>query len=328
VKQAAVQLPDGYLYQDHQVWGDLQSGGVIVRGLRASFPDLSASDPAAYLDLERDLRMMLARVGEGERIQFQLFTGSDFSESLDRYEGETRKHSNAPALTKEVREELAGRYRGRMANETLIMNNVSIYLSAKIAKLETEGGKRIRGFNRVFEVIKRSFEHRAAYFNLLLRSYGGSVTPMDSLAQYKELLSFWSPAVARLPAFEELDWHRSIQDLCGHSEIAYRRAPDHGLVIDGYHVGVMAFRTMPRRTRQTTMDPFLNLCIPGLYVTVNAEPLSIEAEIQYEEGRYSKLMSNIDATNPSLESEVGLSKHRERMARLLSNQTIRSGQKP
>jgi type IV secretion system protein TrbE len=55
---------------------------------------------------------------------------------------------------------------------------------------------------------------------------------------------------------------------------------------------------------------------------VNMEPLPIESEIRYEEERFGKLISNLDPKSPNLQSEVGLDKHRERMRRLLSNQTI------
>ena len=49
---------------------------------------------------------------------------------------------------------------------------------------------------------------------------------------------------------------------------------------------------------------------------------SVEKELQHEEDRYSKLMSNLDAKNPSLQSEVGLEKHRERARRLMSNKVL------
>jgi hypothetical protein len=70
------------------------------------------------------------------------------------------------------------------------------------------------------------------------------------------------------------------------------------------------------------MAPLFALTIPNLRVVVNIEPLGIEGEIRQEEERFSKLMSNIDPQSLSLQSEVGLTQHRERMRRLLSNQVI------
>src|SRR4029077_12984847 len=90
----------------------------------------------------------------------------------------------------------------------------------------------------------------------------------------------------------------------------------------GYYFGLMVFETMPRATRPKTFAPFFALTIPNLRVVVNMQPLPVESEMRYEEERFAKLISNLDPNSPNLQSEVGLDKHRERMRRLLSNQTI------
>jgi hypothetical protein len=84
----------------------------------------------------------------------------------------------------------------------------------------------------------------------------------------------------------------------------------------------MVFKTMPRSTWARTMQPFFALTIPNLRLVVNMEPLPIESEMRHEEERFSKLVSNLDPRFPSLQSEVGLGKHRERMRRLMSNQVV------
>jgi hypothetical protein len=320
MSEQSIQLPDGYFYQGYEIYGHLGQGGIISRGYVASFPDLSASDPQAYLDLQTDLRMMLARVGAEERIQIQYFTSNEFGEDVDRFEGKTLA-ANCPDITRSVRTELVERYRDRMQSGKLIKSNVRIFFSTRIEKLQTESGKRIRGFKEVFKVIERSFDQRAVYVNLLLKAYGGGITPMDNMAHYRDKVGYWSPAALPLLAGEP-DWFRTIQELSQFSEISHRQSPDHGLCIDGYYYGLMVFKSMPGRTRQTTMDPFLHLAIPGLRVVVNAVALDVESEMRHEEARFSKLMSNIDVNNPSLVSEVGLDKHRDRMRRLMSAQTI------
>ncbi|MBV8227602.1 MAG: hypothetical protein JO232_20690, partial [Verrucomicrobia bacterium] len=320
MSEQSIYLPDGYYYRRFQAWGNLGDGGVLCKGYAADFPDLSASDPQAYLDLETDVRMILARVERDERVQVIYFTGSDFAQDLERYDGKTESAA-CSEITRKVRGELVGRFRKRMKEETLIRSNCRIYFSVKLQPLKSESGKRIRGFRDVFEVVKRSFEHREAYINMLLRRYGGSIQPLDDMGHYRDMVAYWSPAA--LPLIEdEPDWHRTIQETSQFSEVSYRRSPDHGLCVDGYYYGLMVFKSMPRRTRQTTMDPFLNLAVPGLRVVVNAEPLSVESEMQHEQSRYSKLMSNIDPEHPDLESETGLPKHRDRMARLMNNQTL------
>src|SRR3984893_8139627 len=316
-------MPDGYFYEDHIVFGDPGNGSVIARGYAVNFPDLSASDDQAFIDLESDIRLMLGSLKPDERLQLQFYTSSDFSGPLNRFVENTRAKSKVEICSK-VRDELAFRYRGRMTCETLIQANLRLYLSSQIPKLMSAAGRRVRGFDEVFKVLQRSFDQRRQFFDLLLRSYGGSVHALDNMGHYRELLKCWSPGQAKVwdPKSEEIDWLRTVTDLCQFSELAPRREPEQGFYLDGYYFGVMVFKTMPRSTWPKTMEPFFALTIPNLRVVVNMRPLPVESEMRYEEERFAKLVSNIDPKSPSLQSEVGLDKHRERMRRPMRNQGV------
>jgi type IV secretion system protein TrbE len=305
--------PSGYFVDDHAVWGDPASGAVLSRFYSIDFPDTSASDDSVLNAFERDLRLMLGCLKTDERLQLQYYTSSEFSGALDRFESETRK-SHVPVCN-EVRGELVERYRDRMAHETLIQANVRLSLSTRMPKS-------IRGFDEVFKVLARSFEQREQFFNLLLASYGGSVKGLNNVGHYDELVKFWSPGQARQPRFTDIDWLRSISDLCRFSGLSPRQEPDHGFYLDGYYCGVLVAKTMPRATWAKTMEPFLAMAIPNLRVVVNMEGLPIDAEMRHEEERFSKLASNIDLKSPSLQSEVGLDKHRDRMRLLMSNKVV------
>jgi TraG P-loop domain len=316
-------MPDGRVHESHVVWGDLSKGSVLSKGYAVQFPDLSASDDQAFMDLESDIRLMLGSLKADERLQLQFYTSSDFSGPLNRFVENTRANSKVEICSM-VRDELAFRYRGRMACETLIQANVRLYLSSQIPKLMSAAGRRVRGFDEVFKVLRRSFDQRQQFFDLLLRSYGGSVQALDNTGHYRELLKCWSPGQAKVwdPKPEEMDWLRTVTDLCQFSELAPRREPEQGFFLDGYYFGVMVFKAMPRSTWPKTMEPFFALTIPNLRVVVNMRPLPVESEMRYEEERFAKLVSNIDPKSPSLQSEVGLDKHRERMRRLMSNQVV------
>ena len=316
-------MPDGRVHESHVVWGDLSKGSVLSKGYAVQFPDLSASDDQAFMDLESDIRLMLGSLKADERLQLQFYTSSDFSGPLNRFVENTRANSKVEICSM-VRDELAFRYRGRMACETLIQANVRLYLSSQIPKLMSAAGRRVRGFDEVFKVLRRSFDQRQQFFDLLLRSYGGSVQALDNTGHYRELLKCWSPGQAKVwdPKSEEMDWLRTVTDLCQFSELAPRREPEQGFFLDGYYFGVMVFKAMPRSTWPKTMEPFFALTIPNLRVVVNMRPLPVESEMRYEEERFAKLVSNIDPKSPSLQSEVGLDKHRERMRRLMSNQVV------
>ena len=316
-------IPNGYFVDDYMLFGDLGRGSVLAKGYAAQFPDLSASDDQAFTDLESDLRLMLGCLNADERLQVQFHTSSDFAEPLARFEDATWRNRQIDICTS-VREELVTRFQGRMQEGTLIQTQVRLYLSSQLPRFVTESGRRVRGFGDVFKVLRRSFEQREQFFNLLLAAYGGSVRGLDNLGHYGEMLQFWSPGQARFlkQKGDEIDWLRTFEDLCRFSEIAPRAEPDHGFFLDGHYFGVWVFKTMPRATWAKTMEPFFNLTIPNLRVVVNMHPLSVEGEIRHEEERFSKLLSNLDPQNPSLQSEVGLDKHRDRMRRLMSNQVL------
>ncbi|MGA8659508.1 MAG: hypothetical protein WB586_25580, partial [Chthoniobacterales bacterium] len=316
-------IPNGYLVDDYMLFGDLGRGSVLAKGYAALFPDLSASDDQAFMDLESDLRLMLGCLNADERLQLQFYTSSDFAGPLARFKDASRRNSQIDICTS-VREELVSRFQGRMEEGTLIHTQVRLSLSSQLPRFVTDSGRRARGFEDVFKVLRRSFEQREQFFNLLLASYGGSVRGLDNPGHYGEMLRFWSPGQARVlkQKGDEIDWLRTVEDLCRFSEIAPRAEPDHGFFLDGHYFGVWVFKTMPRATWAKTMEPFFHLTIPNLRVVVNMQPLSVEGEIRHEEERFSKLLSNLDPQNPSLQSEVGLDKHRDRMRRLMSNQVL------
>jgi TraG P-loop domain len=316
-------MPDGWAYEDYLVFGDLGRESVVARGYAVDFADLSASDDQAFIDLESDIRLILGSLGRDERLQLQVYTSSDLSTPLDRFLEDTRANSRLEICSR-VREELTFRYRDRMAQQTLIQTCARLFLSSKLPKFVTDGGRKVRAFDEVFGVLRRSFEQRQMFFNLLLRGYGGSVRALDDIGHYRELLGYWSPGQSRIwyPKPEELDWLRTLSSLCQFSELAPVPGRAHGFYLDGHYFGVMVFKTMPRSTWARTMEPFFALTIPNVRIVVNMQPLPVESEMRYEEQRFAKLVSNLDPRSPSLQSEVGLDKHRDRMRRLMSNQVI------
>ena len=315
-----IDVPTGYLIDDHVAWGDLGNGAVLSRSHRVNFPDTSACDDDTLMDHEADLRLMLGSLRPDEGLQLSSWTGNNFETPLSRFEEKTAK-SKVNICTR-VRSELVSRFRKRMVNERLIQGEVRLALSTKLPRLIKEDGKVIRGFDQVFKVLRRSFDHRAQFFNLLLSSYGGSVEPLDNLGHYDDLVRYWSPSQARRPRIEDLDWMRPVADLCRFSGLSPRHDPDHGFYMDGYYFGLLVAKTLPRGTCARTMDAFLSLTVPNIRVVINMRPLGIEQEMCYEQDRFAKLWSNIDPQSPSLESEIGLEKHRDRMRLLMSNKVI------
>jgi hypothetical protein len=314
--------PTGYFVDDHLCWGDPGAGSILSRIYAVDFPDTAGFDDQAFVELENDLRLMLAAVKHDERMQLIYYTGNDFSGPLDRYDQKTK--TSTIEICSRVRGELASRYRQRMSSEELIQGNMRLCLSTQMPKFVKESGKKVRGFRDVFKILKRSFDHREQFFDLLLSSYGGRVKALDNVGNYRELLSHWSPSQARRPLCDLADdsWLRTIDDLCRFGGLSPRQEPDLGFYLNGYYFGVLVAKLMPRATWARTMEPFLALSIPNLRLVVNMQPLPIETEIRYEEERFGKLASNLDPQSPSLQSEIGLEKHRDRARCLMSNKII------
>jgi hypothetical protein len=129
-------IPDGYFVDDHLVWGDLGRGGILSRGYRFQFPDNSASDDDAFIELEDNIRKILASCQRDERLQLQFYTSSDYEGPLARYQEQT-KNAKSPR-TIAIREELVKRYRARVEEETLLRTECRLYLSTKLARLTSE----------------------------------------------------------------------------------------------------------------------------------------------------------------------------------------------
>ena len=110
-------IPDGYFVEDHIVWGDLGRGGILSRGYRIQFPDNSASDDEAFIELEDNIRKVLSACQKDERLQLQFYTSSDYEGPLARYEEETQK-TKAPrtgAIRREFSRSLPPKNRKRNA---------------------------------------------------------------------------------------------------------------------------------------------------------------------------------------------------------------------
>jgi hypothetical protein len=312
-------IPTGHFHESHCVFGDLGKDAVLCKAYDATFPDITTADDLT--GFESDIRLLLASVKDGERIQVHSWTNNEFTVPLKRFHADTVA-SNPPEFCREVRHEYFERFSRRKEEQTLIQSSARIYLSSKLPSFVKDNGKKVRGFDEVFRVVSRSFANRESFFNVLLRPYGGGVTGLDDLGHYRDMRSYWSPAHAGKPVPEGIDWLRTIPELCQHSEVCPREGPYHGFYLDGHFFGLFVAKIMPRSTHALTMDSLFALSVPGVRVVVNAEPLSVDAEIAHEQSEFEKLMSNLDVRSPSLQCEVGLEKHRERMRRLLSNRMV------
>src|ERR1700740_3812906 len=101
-------IPYGYFIDEHIGGGELGRGGILNRGYRFHFPDNSASDDDAFIELEDNIRKILASCQRDERLQLQFYTSSDYEGPLARYQEQT-KNARSPR-TVAIADELLKRY--------------------------------------------------------------------------------------------------------------------------------------------------------------------------------------------------------------------------
>lgn len=299
-------IPDGNFHDGYLIWDITPTEWVISAGWEFKLPDLSTSALDQWRFLETSLRQIMGRLNEDEWLQMLFFTGSDYDREILSFEKVTA--GCEVNICKNVRSELSNYFRKRMEAQTLINSSVHVYLSKKVTTTRS-------AFKGVFQVVKRTLEERGQYFDIVLRSLGGSSKSLDNYGLYMDMLRHWSPGQMRSKVHEP-DWDKSIEELCRYSDISPRSIVEHGFSLDNHYVGIWVAKKMPGGTTPKTMDVFSNLTIPGLRISVNIHPQSVEAEIQHERKRAAILMKNLN----DAEARVSVSDHEKRIARLRENQ--------
>jgi TraG P-loop domain len=299
-------IPDGNFHDGHLIWDVTPTQWVVSAGWEFRFPDLSTSSLDQWRFLETSLKQIMGRLNQDEWLQVISFTGSDYEREISAFESVTE--GCGVDICKSVRSELSSYFRRRMEAQTLIHSNVHIYISKRVNTTRS-------AFKEVFQVVKRTFEERGQYFDIVLRSLGGSAKPLDNEGLYMDMLRHWSPGQI-LSKVHKPDWEQSIESLCRFSDISPRSVVEHGFSLDNHYVGLWVAKLMPGSTTPKTMDVFSNLTIPGLRISVNIQPLSIEGEIKHENKRAGILTKNLHHA----EVRVSVQDHEKRITRLRENQ--------
>jgi hypothetical protein len=310
-------IPPGFCHLDHLVFGDPNRSPVIARGYAAEYPDTANADVELLCNLEGDLLHMVNNLAPGERMQAHLYTTVADLAPLQRYHGKTVA-AKPPPFCRETRNEYFAYYFQRAEEERLIQTNARMYLSYQVPEAFKKQKGSARSFDHVFEVVRRSFEHRETEYNAMLKRYGGSFKGLDNLGHYREFLSFWSPGTARHAKVnpDQIDWLSTLESLCRCSDPSPGNAA-HGFYMDGHYFGVIALKAFPGGTRMTTLLPLTTLAMPGVRVVINAEPTSVEEEKARQNKKYRQLAGNIKADHPDAEVEVGVEKPKNLVRRIL-----------
>ena len=88
------QTPNGYFLNDLIIFNSLREGGYVSKGFVFEAPDLTNAQAAELNGFQDQLSLMLASLGEQQRLQIQYYCDSDYRQELLRYQEETQKAAN------------------------------------------------------------------------------------------------------------------------------------------------------------------------------------------------------------------------------------------
>src|SRR5260221_6204954 len=122
--------PNGYFIRDMIVCNGLSQGEYVSKGFIFQPPDLTNVQVAELNGFQDQITLLLASLGDNQRLQVQFFCDSDYRKELLRYQQETEKMENA--WTRRSRNERFTRYWQLMENRQLRRQRLILYVSPKI----------------------------------------------------------------------------------------------------------------------------------------------------------------------------------------------------
>src|ERR1700722_17557228 len=122
--------PNGYFVRDMIVFNGLSQGGYVSKGFIFQPPDLTNVQVSELNSFQDQICLLLASLGDHQRLQVQFYCDCDYRKELLRYQQETEKMENA--WTKRNRNERFERYWRMMENRQLRRQRLILYITRKI----------------------------------------------------------------------------------------------------------------------------------------------------------------------------------------------------
>ena len=94
IESISEQAPNGHFVKNLLVFNGLQKGGFVSKGFFFEAPDFTNAPISELNAFQDQLAVMLASLGENQRLQIQWYCDSDYRRELLRYHEETRRSKN------------------------------------------------------------------------------------------------------------------------------------------------------------------------------------------------------------------------------------------
>ena len=315
---------DGYLVDDLIVYRGLQKGGYVGRGFRIYPPDAENADIDWLNHLEDELRVLLASLKDTVRMQFHWSVDSDYQRELLNYYEQTKALADNE-WSRQQRNERFTRYWEKMENRQLRRERLNLYVTSKIdaGALPSNGSKR-EVYDAVLNTCGRELDQYGELLTQIFGGLGGSVETLGELDHFEEFYRYFNPSA---PDCTDIDYgtlydpEKSLIDNCFNGEGAPLSKPDQGFILDGYHHGILAVKSLPKTTFSGMIGQLTGLDMLDYSITVNVSPLDVLKEIEKEEGAYEKLQNTIQHS-PKLRMLAAMQKKGAKISRLMSNEVL------
>ena len=315
--------PNGYFIRDMIVFNGLSHGGYVSKGFIFQPPDLTNVQISEMNGFQDQICLLLASLGDNQRLQVQFFCDSDYRKELLRYEQETEKMGNL--WTKRNRNERFERYWRMMENRQLRRQRLILYISRKIES-SPKGIHKEEALTKYYETLLEQLQAEFAQIHEVLFSIfsgqGARIIPMTDSEDYLHYTKFLNPTLAERIDYDPLDSfvpELTLQENCWHSE--GNGQSDFGFFLDGHYHSMIALTRWPKVTYPGLIHRLTNLHLLDFTITVNVDPLPVRKEIAKEEKEHDRIAGDY-ASEKKLSLLTVMEKKQKKIHALMQGHTL------
>jgi hypothetical protein len=191
------QTPNGYFLNDLIVFNSLREGGYVSKGFVFEAPDLTNAQAAELNGFQDQISLMLASLGEQQRLQIQFFSDSDYRQELLRYQEETKKATNV--WTRRSRNQRFERYWEMMTERKLRRQRLVFYISRRIENsprgIQSKSAL-TEYYEQLLSQLRGEFEHVHEMLAGIFAGQGARIIPMKDADHYRHYTTFLNPSLA------------------------------------------------------------------------------------------------------------------------------------
>ncbi|MEI6715758.1 MAG: TraC family protein [Verrucomicrobiota bacterium] len=315
--------PDGYFVRDLLVFNGLNAGGFVSKGFLFESPDFNNAQVSELNEFQDQLAVLLASLGDNQRLQVQWYCDSDYQRELLRYHDETKRATNP--WTRRVRNERFVRYWKAMQNRQLRRQRLVFYISRKIESspaFDASQENLTSHYDHLLDQLQLEF---AQIFELLTATFigqGARVVPMTDEDHFRHYTAFLNPSLNErfnYDPVETFDPRRSIHENCWLSE--GNGQEDFGFWMDGFYHTTIVLTRWPKMTFPGIIHRLTNLALLDYTITVNVDPIPVGKEITREEKAHERIAGDF-ASEGKLSLKTVLQKKERKIAALTHGHTL------